>query len=84
MRRQAYELHEVWDESLIGHAQLGVHAYADLLEKMIAETRLEPGTENPETWQMIVHWQKATVPAGTDIGQSYYDREWPILTASSR
>lgn len=77
----ACELHEVWDESLIGHAQLGVHAYADLLEKMIAETRLEPGTENPETWanESFQLAKEATVPAGTDIGQSYYDREWPIL-----
>ena len=78
---RACELHYVWDTALIRHTGMTRRQYADSLERMIANGKLDAGSDDPSAWadESFQLAKEALVSPGAQIGQRYYLRERPVL-----
>ena len=66
---------------MIQHTGLKDHRYAHQLEEMIATEHLQPGSGDPAVWatESFQLAKKAIVPPHTNIDESYYLRERPVV-----
>lgn len=77
----ACNLHRVWDTALLDRSGQTIRQSVRAIERDISRQHLSAGSDDPRAWanESFVLARNALVPSGSNLGQSYFSRERPVM-----